>query len=281
MTGDDFGISLPVNEAISKAHEKGILTTASLMVAAPHTGDAVDRAKSLPDLKVGLHLVVTSGKSILPHSDIPDLVDENSMFSSSDVKAGLRMFFLPRVRQQLAAEIRAQFEAFRNTGLQLDHVNAHRHLHLHPTVLDLIIETGKDYGLTAIRVPAEPPLDALVDDRREMLRRRLLYIAYAPLIRRMRSQIKVNHLSQNDRIFGFYDSGHMDIEKMVRVISHLPDGLTELYTHPATGTWDDMEPAARQYEFEKEYKALVHARISRAIEKFSVTLTGFNSDTGH
>ena len=73
------------------------------------------------------------------------------------VRLGLRFFFRPRVTAQLAAEIRAQFAAFAATGLPLDHVNAHKHLHLHPTVGRMMIDIGREYGLRAVRVPAEPP----------------------------------------------------------------------------------------------------------------------------
>ena len=156
ITADDFGRSLAVNKAVEEAHSTGILTAASLMVGANAASDAVDRAKRHPELGVGLHLVVVCGKSVLTPAEIPDLVDGNGEFDTNLVRAGFRYFFLPKVRRQLAREIRAQFEAFRTSGLELDHVNAHNHLHLHPTVLGLILYIGRDYGLCAVRVPAEP-----------------------------------------------------------------------------------------------------------------------------
>lgn len=246
------------------------------MVCAPEAQDAIARAKSLPTLKVGLHLVLNSGRPCLPTSEIPDLINDDGSFRSNKLTNGMRMFFLPSVKKQLAAEIRAQFEAFRQTGLVLDHVNAHMHMHLHPTILDLIIHIGADFGLTAVRVPAEPLLDALIEDMQERIRRHILFMLYKPLLARMQKQLKIYGLIQNDRIYGFYDSGHMDIDKIIRIISHLPDGLTELYAHPATGTWDGIETGAEHYAFESEYKALIHPRIKRAIEKFSVELTGYN-----
>ena len=95
------------------------------MVSAPAAADAVSRARLSPDLNVGLHLVLVSGLSCLPHSEIPDLADKQNNFSTNPASSGFRMFFLPRVRRQLEAEIRAQFKAFKKTGLRLDHVNAH------------------------------------------------------------------------------------------------------------------------------------------------------------
>ena len=151
VTGDDFGLALPVNEAIEEAHRKGILTTASLMVGATAVEDAVSRATRCPSLKVGLHLVLVEGRPIMRPQAVPDLVDRRGEFSSHLVRAGFKFFFRPAVRRQLALEIRAQFEAFQKTGLPLDHVNGHNHMHLHPTILGLILKIGQDFGLKAIR----------------------------------------------------------------------------------------------------------------------------------
>ena len=126
------------------------------MVGAPEAANAIERAKRLPGLGVGLHIVLVRGRPVLPPAAIPDLVDGDGRFHGDLARAGFRFFFLPRARRQLAAEIRAQFEAFRDSGLTLDHVNAHNHMHLHPTVLGLILKIGAAYGLRAVRLPFEP-----------------------------------------------------------------------------------------------------------------------------
>lgn len=277
VTGDDFGLSVAVNEAIENAHQKGILTTTSLMVNAPSTEDAVARAKKLNDLSVGLHLVLSAGKACLSPNEIPDLVDASGHFPDNDVSSGIRMFFVSDVKQQLALEIRAQFEAFKQTGLKLDHVNAHRHMHLHPTVLNLIIEIGKDYGLTAVRLPHEPVINELIENNSQGIRKKLHALFFMPLLSSMKNKLQAANLRYNDHVFGFFDSGHMHIDKMVRILAHIPDGTTEIYTHPATTPFDNVEAGAEDYEYEAEYKALIHPRIQRAIDKFSIELSGFNS----
>ena len=77
-------------------------------------------------------------------------------FRTDMARAGAAMFFLPKVRRQLEAEIEAQFAAFAATGLPLDHVNAHKHFHLHPTIAGLIVKLGKRHGVKGARVPLEP-----------------------------------------------------------------------------------------------------------------------------
>jgi len=276
VTGDDFGLSIPVNEAVSQAHHKGILTTTSLMVAAPELDDAVARAKQLPDLNVGLHLVLSNGRSCLPATDIPDLVNADGEFSNKLVSSGIKMFFNASVKQQLKDEVRAQFEAFKATGLRLDHVNAHNHMHLHPAVFDAIIEIGKDYAMDAVRIPDEKPLQALIGSRKEKITRFAIWLLLKPFTSRMKKRLIENNIKYNTNIYGFHHTGHMNLDTLVRILPNLEDGLSEIYLHPATGPWADMDPAVKDYEFEAEYKALIHPRIKRIIEKFSIKLTSFN-----
>ena len=129
------------------------------MVAAPAADHAIENAKKFPKLNVGLHLVLSNGIAELPASEIPNLVNNAGEFQINKFYSGINFFFSIKARRQLKREIRAQFEAYKKTGLKLDHVNAHNHMHLHPTVFNLIIEIGRDYDLTAIRIPNEPPLN--------------------------------------------------------------------------------------------------------------------------
>lgn len=268
VTGDDFGLSIPVNEAIESAHRDGILTAACLMAGAPAAADAIARAKRLPNLAVGLHVVLARGRPILPPERVPDLVDETGRFDDDLVRAGIRYFLSPRARRQLEAEIRAQFEAFRATGLPLDHVNAHNHLHVHPTVLGAILRIGREFGLKAVRVPFEPAAGGSLGER---LRAALLRLWIAP----MKGRLRRAGIAHNDYVFGLNDSGGMDRERMQALLSHLPDGTSEIFTHPATRRWDGMDPAASYYRFEAEYAALIDTDVRAAAARSGAALIAF------
>ena len=259
ITADDYGTSLPVNEAVENAHKKGILTSTSLMVGGQFAKDAIIRTKQLPNLRVGLHIVLVRGASLLSPEIIPDLVDKDGYFDRNLVRAGFRYFFIPRVRKQLAAEIRAQFEAFQKTGLSLDHVNAHNHMQIHPTVLNLIIRIGKEFGLSAIRVPYEPRYGMFL----------------LPWIKLMKRKVRKAKLQFNDFIFGIHDTGRMNIDCLVRLINSLPDGVSEIFMHPATGPSDGIEPEAINYQFEAEYKALIDPVVKDIVTRTGVKLISF------
>src|SRR6185369_13613502 len=140
VNADDFGRSRSINEAVIRAHREGILTTASLMVNEAASAEAISLAKENPGLGVGLHLVLLCGHSTLPRKVIPDLVNETGEFTDHAIRAGVKYFFQRKLRDQLETEIAAQFERFRSTGLKLDHVNGHLHLHLHPVVFALLMK---------------------------------------------------------------------------------------------------------------------------------------------
>src|SRR5476651_161124 len=125
VNADDFGRSPSINQAVIRAHREGILTSASLMVKENGFDEAVKLAKENPNLGVGLHLTLLHGHSALPPEKIPGLVNSRGEFSDSPVGTGIKYFFSRNLREQLRAEIHAQFEKFHATSLPLDHINGH------------------------------------------------------------------------------------------------------------------------------------------------------------
>jgi chitin disaccharide deacetylase len=229
VTADDFGNTLAVNEAVERAHRDGILTCASLMVAAPFAADAVERARRTPSLKVGLHLVLRDGKPVLPPSEIPDLVKPDGSFRDGEFSSGVAWFVLPHVRRQLAAEIDAQFRAFAATGLALDHVNAHKHAHVHPTAASLILEIGKRHGMRAVRVPNEDAdFVASLENKRAPFAARLL----APWMQLLRRKVQRAGIATADRVVGLAWTGYVTEDRVRKLLASLPPGVTELYAHP-------------------------------------------------
>jgi hopanoid biosynthesis associated protein HpnK len=266
LTGDDFGLAVPVNEAIVEAHRTGVLTTASLMVGAEFFEDAIERARQHPSLKVGLHLTLVEGKSVLAPRDVPDLVDANGEFSTHLARTGFRFFFYPGIRRQLEAEIRAQFEAFSRTGFILDHVNAHNHMHLHPTVLRLLLKVGKDYGLKAVRLPNEPPLLSWKASRRSLVPKLASRVFLSPWMGLMKHMLRRARVHYNDFLFGMADGGSMTADLMLRLIRNLPGGVTEFCFHPSTRRCYEIDSTMPLYRHEDEFRALTSDSLLKAIQ---------------
>ncbi|HSZ52510.1 MAG TPA: hopanoid biosynthesis-associated protein HpnK [Caulobacteraceae bacterium] len=270
VTADDFGAAPAVNEAVERAHRDGILTAASLMVGAAGAADAVRRARALPSLRVGLHLVLVEGRPVLPPDRVPLLVDADGRFRTDMACAGARIFFSPAARNQLAAEVRAQFEAFAATGLPLDHVNAHKHFHLHPTIAGAVLREAARFGCRAARVPIEPraviraveplpsqPLDAVVDTVAALCR-----------VRFRRAGLLIP-----DQVFGLAWSGGMTTPRLRGLMETLPSGLSEIYLHP--GLDGEFEGAAPGYRYVDEFAALVDRSVADATRRTGIVLGGF------
>ncbi len=271
VTADDFGLSTEVNEAVERAHLHGILTSASLMVGSFACADAVERARCLPSLRIGLHLVLVEARPVLPPERIPDLVDGSGFFRADMARSGAAMFFLPSVRRQLTDEIEAQFAAYAKTGLPLDHVDAHKHFHLHPTIAGTLIEVGRRYGMRAVRVPFEPQtIVRRIDPAAPWLTPAIT----APFTRMLGARMRRAGLTVPDQVFGLAWSGAMTADRLVALLDHLPSGLTEIYTHPATS--NAFAGSAHGYRYTDELAALTAPVVLAVAERSGARRGGFS-----
>ena len=263
VNADDFGRSHSINQAVIRAHREGILTTASLMVNEPACDEAVALAKQNPKLGVGLHLTLLSGHAALPPEKIPGLVNPRGEFSNNPVGAGFRYFFNRSLRGQLRDEIHAQFDRFHATGLPLDHVDGHLHLHLHPVVFGILMEDAEKLGIQRMRFTR----DCLARSRR-MARGRWFYrvshaAIYQWLSNRAREPLRQRGIKHAQITFGLLQDSHVDEEYVLKLLPELPPGDSELYSHPSLD------------EFKHEFDALVSPRVKEQINQLGIELVRY------
>jgi hopanoid biosynthesis associated protein HpnK len=240
------------------------------MVAGRAAADAVERARRLPGLRVGLHVVLVDGAPALPPEKVPGLVDSSGRFRTDMARVALDIAVRPAVHAQLRAEIEAQFRAFQATGLALDHVNAHKHFHMHPMIASDIIAIGRRYGLRALRVPHEPA--AIVTDVEPGARGFPAFVA--PWTRLLARRTRRAGLRAPDHVFGLAWSGAMSAARLGGLLPRLPAGLTEIYFHPATR--DGFEDSAPGYRYADELAALTDPHVIALTRRPDVTLGGFS-----
>lgn len=255
VNADDFGRSSSINEAILRAHREGILTTASLMVAGEAFEEAVAIARSTPTLGVGLHLTLVHGKSVLPAARIPGLVASSGRFSDNAPLAGFRYWARRDLREALGAEMAAQFERFRATGLPLDHVNGHLHLHLHPVVLDLLVGRAREWGVERVRLTRDSLRTSLRVQRGRWFYRLSHALIFSLLSRRAEPVLKRLGMRHTDAVFGLLADGVVDEGYLLKVLPELPVGDVELYSHPSLD------------RFRHEFEGLISPRVRRMTEE--------------
>jgi hopanoid biosynthesis associated protein HpnK len=240
------------------------------MVGAPAAADAVARAQRLPNLRVGLHIVLVDGDPASKRADVPGLLDGSGHLRNDLAGLGVQLMISRSLQRQMEKEIAAQFELFRAYGLPLDHVNAHRHFHLHPRVAAATIEIGRSYGMRALRVPVEPwRIVASIDSRSA---RRVGVIA-APWARWLRRQTRHAGLAIPDAVFGLAWSGAMTSRRLAALLARLPEGFVEIYLHPALS--NRFAGAAPGYRYAEEFAALNDASCRAALQQSGFVLGGY------
>jgi len=240
------------------------------MVGAPAAADAVARARSLPNLRVGLHVVLVDGDPVADRSRIPGLIDASGRFRNDLARYGAQIAFDASLRRQIDTEIAAQFDAYRATGLALDHVDGHRHLQLHPAIAAAIMRVGKRYGIRALRVPLEPW--RVVADIDPHTRRRIGRVV-TPFAAWLRRRVSAAGLTTADAVFGLAWSGAMTRTRVAALLGRLPPGLIEIYLHPATV--DAFPGAAAGYQYAEEFAALCDPACVAAAHQSGYALGGY------
>jgi hopanoid biosynthesis associated protein HpnK len=232
VNADDFGVSRSANLAIGRAHREGILTSASLMVTGSYADEAVAIARQLPQLGVGLHLVLVKGRSVLKGTELNGLVNPHQQFSDSPLGAGFSYFLSRGLRAPIRQEIDAQIKRFRLNGLPLDHVNSHLHFHLHPTVFDAIRRDYNKWGISSLRVPRDPLLTNLRLAWGRFFYRLAHAFIFSGLTRRTLGPLQRRGIRHTDLVFGMLQSGRMNEKFMLRLLENLFPGTFEVYLHP-------------------------------------------------
>lgn len=268
VNADDFGSSREVNEAVILAHRRGILTSTSLMVCGAAFEQAVTLAQDNPGLAVGLHLTLVDGRPVMRPGEIPHVAGKNGAFPSGPTRAGLHYFLCPRARGELFHEIEAQFERFAQSGLRFSHVDAHCHLHVHPVVLDAIVEIARRYGIKRVRVPADSLSSVLP------------FLGSAPwaggsallfrlLTGRMKRKLRRQGFVFPGRVYGNLLTGKMSREYVLALLDGVPRGFSELYFHPS------VSRSQKDGQRSRELAILMDPGVRSKIERLGIILSTY------
>ncbi len=158
VNADDLGLTPGVNRGIFDAHDRGILTSASLMAAAPATADAIRGLDSRPALGVGVHLTLVDGAPILPPEQVPSLVEADGRFRPS-WKPFILACLMGRVAMDdVDRELTTQVERVVSHGIRPTHLDAHKHVHAYPPIFAIVAGIAARFGIPVVRVPYEGTL---------------------------------------------------------------------------------------------------------------------------
>lgn len=270
FNADDFGATTEINQAVLLAHQKGVLTSASLMVNGLACQEAIEIAQQTPTLAVGLHLVLVKGHSSLKSEYLPHLVDRAGNFSSDALRAGITYFFSTAARRELAQEIAAQFEKFAATGLPLDHINGHLHMHMHPAVFPLVVQQALAHQAAGLRLPRDDLMRNLAYSRRAFINKVLWAVEFGLLNRWALGQLGGLPLAVANKVFGFMESGHMSEPYVCQLLEQLKETTIEIYFHPSLA-WQTERLGPRRGDFE----TLLSPRLRKIVDCRNMQLCNY------
>jgi len=274
VNADDFGLCESVNQGIAQAHDRGILTSASLLPTGHAFDHAVVLARARPSLDLGIHLALTQTNPISPPEAIPSLVDSHGRvpprwpaFLSRCLRRTIR-------RAHLETELRAQIQRARQAGLQFSHLDSHQHLHMLPGLLPIVGRLASEYGIGALRYPLQTRTQPYPPSTAGPLPRRLQQAALRTICHMGRPVLRANGLLVADHFRGFAEAGLWDCDSLARTLADLAPGLTEISCHPGT---DDAIDAQLHwgYHWEQELAALTSPELAAAVAQNGVTLTTY------
>ena len=281
INADDFGLTAGVNRAIVEAHQRGVVTSATMMANAGAVDDAVAGALKTR-LSVGCHVVLIDGEPVLPAQDVSSLVVVEA--SGARFQDGWLGFAARALRgrfdgNQIAAEVEAQIRTLQQKGVSVTHLDSHKHVHLFPSVLAPMLRAAKACGVRAIRNPFAPikPL-ALA----HLLRRPRLWTRYSEvkLLRRFgsdfRNTVEAAGMVTTDGTFGIVATGALDEQLFAAIVGSLPEGTWELVCHPGYCDQELRSVRTRLRESrELELQVLTSDTARRAIEAAGAELISY------
>ncbi|MGD0964714.1 MAG: ChbG/HpnK family deacetylase [Candidatus Acidiferrales bacterium] len=274
VNADDLGLTCGVNQGIIRAHQGGILTSATLMA----TGRAFDHAVALalanPELGVGCHLVLVGGRAVTPAAEISSLVDPGGNLPSSVALLVARVSLGAVRPSEIERELRAQIEKIRRTGIEPTHVDTHKHTHVHPVVMEAVGKVARDYGIKRVRNPIENLRDSW---KGVGLSTRLVPAGVVRVIgRRFRGISKRCGLVSPDHFLGLARTGELGPEALRQMIELLPQGTTEIMMHPGVCDGDLARTGSRlQGQRQLELDGLLDADVKRTVEKEGIQLISY------
>jgi len=274
VNADDFGWSEAVTCGTIQAHHDGVLTSTTVMANAPGAAQALERARrEAPMLVVGLHLNLTEGRPLAPTPEVAPLLDGEGRFRESLVGLFTRAPLSAEVRSAARRELEAQIIWARDHGLRAFHLDSHKHVHMCPALLPVVIELARRHGIDAVRTTTEIDVAGLGRflPSHWGVKERLRQWVYGRVARRWgvraRRAVRDAGLLTTDWFFGVRATGGISAGLLEHVMRIAPEGTGEIMVHPGLAEEGDGRRGRLDEARPAELQALCDPGVRRAAER--------------
>lgn len=280
VNADDFGLDPLVNEGIARAWRNGFVTSTSVITCAPAFEDAVERLQKLPltgnnGLGTGIHLTLVGGlKPVLPAEKIPTLLTDEGVFPA-DYMEFARMFYFGGMKiTEIQAELEAQIDKGIAAGLKFTHLDSHQHVHVLPGMQDIAIKLCRTYGIGAMRVPAEAY--GFFGGYNCSAGRKIGKWGLTFWAERLRSKLTEYKIKTTDNFFGMAAGGNLNEELVANILKAVPEGTSEIMTHPGISDAALGKKFSWGYHWEEEMNAFTSPVNLELLELRGIKLRRFD-----
>ena len=274
INADDFGQADGINKAVRQGHTQGVLTSATIMANMPAAAQAVDIAKELPSLGVGVHLNLVEGKPLSSDSRVRPILNSQGSFRYSPGKLAIRSLLSKNIRQAIRLECQEQISWVFDHGLKPTHLDSHKHVHSFPSIFPIICELAGRFEIAAVRRTFEPsqvtgkkgPAVSSKDRRRAVI---------------VRAMARVNcrqnaDFFKNDVFIGVAHTGKID-EGFFRAVAEYcsPGRVVEVMTHPGFAAGLDPDKTRLLQQRQQELETLCSRQTRNYLEQADIKLVHY------
>lgn len=272
---DDFGISERVNSGVILAHQKGILTSASIMAPGKAFEHGVGLLKAVPSLDVGVHLTLIEERPLLSKETIPSLVGNDGLFFNH-ATTFMKRYLTGRIRlSEIRAELDRQIRKVLEAGVVVSHLDSHQHIHALPGIRSVVFSLANEYGIPAVRWPSESVRSYMLREPGGFSRLGQLFVLKTFCGLGGWSRVRCP-----DHFAGFFFGGRLSYRNLVTIIDNLPEqGTCELMCHPGMAD-EESRYTHWGYNQQDELDALLRPDIAALLENREVSLISYRDIAG-
>jgi hopanoid biosynthesis associated protein HpnK len=277
INADDFGLTTGVNRAIAEAHQRGVLTSATLMAGGAAFEEAVSLARALPRLSVGCHIDLIQLAPVSPPAEVPSLVN-GALFRPGFARFAGAALCRRLSAEEIAAEAEAQIRKLQSAGIMVTHFDSHKHTHIFSHVLGPLLQAAKRCGVGAVRNPFEPRPRlgcSEVMSTPKLLGRYCVMRAFQSMSSRFQEMVKAEGMATTDGTVGIVLTGSLTERRLLALIRRIPEGTWELLTHPGYNEATLSRLTALTLARQKELALLTSATIRAQLRECGVQLISY------
>ncbi|MDP8243267.1 MAG: polysaccharide deacetylase family protein [Candidatus Hinthialibacter antarcticus] len=263
---DDMGMCRSANEACMECLDKGIVTSASVMVPCPWFPEAAQYFRENPDADMGLHLTLTAEWKkyrwgpVAPKSDVPGLLDPDGYFFH-----GVRSVVQSAKADEVEKEIRAQIEHAIKNGMKPTHMDSHMGtVYAHPAFWQAALKLSEEYNIPFMNFSAS----------KWMLERAKRDGIQFPV--EAANALAARGIPLIDSLPAIDDVPLEQTEEAYReLIANLEPGVHLLIIHPNVLTEESKAITGTHMKRNEEYKIFTNPETKKFIDEHNVKLIGW------